>query len=61
VQPPPLPTAMDGEERFDVEQILDHRDLKVTAHRATKYKPKKTKVQRDYYVKWQGYTDDHNS
>jgi hypothetical protein len=52
---------MDGEERFDVEQILDHRDLKVTAHRATKYKPKKTKVQRDYYVKWQGYTDDHNS
>jgi hypothetical protein len=35
---------------------LFFHDLEVTAHRAAKHKPKKIKVQREHYVKWQGYT-----
>ena len=61
MQPPPMPTVVDSEEWFNVDQILNHRDLEVTVRRATKHKPAKTTLQREYYIKWQGYTDDHNS
>ena len=42
VQPPPMPTIVDGEEWFNVDQILNHRDLEVTVRCATKHKPAKT-------------------
>jgi len=61
VQPPPMPTVVDGEEWFNVDQILNHRDLEVTVRRATKHEPAKTTLQREFYINWQGYTDDHNS
>ena len=53
-----MPTVVDGEEWFNVDQILNHRDLEVTVRRATKHEPAKTTLQREYY-RWQEYTDDH--
>jgi len=35
-------TVVDGEEWFNVDQILNHRDLEVTVRCATKHKPAKT-------------------
>ena len=60
MQPPPMPTVVDSEEWFNVDQILNHRDLEVTVRRATKHEPAKTTLQREYYIKCQGHTDDHN-
>ena len=36
VWPPPLPTVVEGKEWFGVEQFLNHRDIEVIVHRATK-------------------------
>jgi hypothetical protein len=37
VQPPPMPTVVNGEEWFDVDQILNHRDCKIHVRKATKH------------------------
>ena len=58
VQPPPMPTVVNGEEWFEVDQILNHRDRKIHVRKATKHTPK---LQREYLVKWRGYSDDHNT
>jgi len=36
IWPPPLPTVVEGKEWFGVEQFLNHRDIEVIVHRATK-------------------------
>jgi len=61
LQPPPLPTIVDGEEWFDVERILNHRDREVTVKGKTKHRPARKTLQREYLVKWRGYSDDHNT
>eukprot|EP00983_Pelagomonas_calceolata_P030803 967476-Pelagomonas_calceolata.AAC.1 len=53
--------VVDGEEWFTVERILDHRDVEVTIKRKTKHSLAKTKLQRQYLVKWLGYGDELNS
>jgi len=61
VQPPPMPTVVNGEECFEVDQILNHRDRKIHVRKATKHTLKEFKLQREYLVKWRGYSDDHNT
>jgi len=61
VQPPPLPDIVDGEAWYHVEKILQHRDVQVITRRATKHQPKRSTLQREYLIKWEGYSDDHNS
>ncbi len=61
VQPPPLPIVVEGEIWFTVEKILQHRDTKIITRPATKHRPKRVKLQREYLIKWLGYSDDHNS
>lgn len=49
--PPPLPpVVVDGEECYNVEKILAHRDVKVKARAA----------KREYLTKWEGYDDSWN-
>jgi Chromo (CHRromatin Organisation MOdifier) domain len=50
VKPPPPVLLEDGNEEYEVEQILDH---KVVSRR----KQRKT----DYLIKWSGYSHEHNS
>ena len=61
VQPPPIPIVVDGEERYHVERILDHRDIAITVKKKTKHSPAKVEQLRQYLVKWSGYGDEHNS
>jgi hypothetical protein len=49
-QPPPAPLLVDGELEFEVEQILQHREVK---------RGKQIKIQ--YLVKWLGYPPEHNT
>ena len=50
VQPPP-PVYWDTEgTSYEVERILDHKDVKVGR-----------KLTRQYFVKWKGYAPEHNS
>ena len=50
VQPPP-PILIEGEEEFEVDRILDHRDKSVNSRRTS----------REYLVKWFGYGPEHNT
>lgn len=50
VQPPP-PLLIEGEEEFEVDRLLDHRDKYVN----------KTRTAREYLVKWLGYGPEHNT
>ena len=50
MDPPPLLEIIEGETEYVVEQILAHRDVG---------RGKRTK--RQYLVKWEGYSDEHNS
>ena len=50
VQPPP-PILIEGEEEFEVDRILDHRDRKL----------RKKGSARQFLVKWLGYGPEHNS
>jgi len=59
--PPPLTFEVDGETWYTVERILQHRDTEITIRQPTKHRPKRVKLQREYLVKWLGYSDDHNS
>jgi len=52
---------VDGEDWFKVDQILNHRDRKFHVRKATKHTSKNFKLQREYLVKWRGYSDDHNT
>jgi transposase InsO family protein len=52
--PPPLMVDDDGGEWFTIEAILDHRERTRKVGRATK-------VVREYKIRWQGYTPEHDT
>ncbi|SJL00960.1 uncharacterized protein ARMOST_04273 [Armillaria ostoyae] len=54
--PPPPPDLIDGEEEWEIEEILDSKTRKVRAKRG---QPSTTVV--DYFIKWVGHTREHNS
>jgi len=60
-QPPPLSFNMDGEEFFRVERIVSHRVRWITTRKATKKRPKVQKPLLEYLIKWEGYSDIHNT
>jgi transposase InsO family protein len=49
IQPPP-PTMLEGEEHYEVEKILDHRERKVGRKKSA-----------EYLVQWKGYGPEHNT
>ena len=49
MQPPPPPTIVDGEEEYEVDSIINHRDIK---------RGKSTR--REYLVRWKGYGIEHD-
>eukprot|EP00884_Botryococcus_braunii_P006667 jgi/Botrbrau1/16000/Bobra.200_2s0005.1 len=51
VQPPPRPEIIEGEEEYEVEAVLAHRERKLRGR----------KTAREYLVKWTGYEDIHNT
>jgi len=59
-QPPPPAIELEGGEWFIVEKILNHRDIQVSAG-AGKNQRKRTKPVREYLIKYEGYSDDHNT
>ena len=50
VQPPLPPIEVDGELEFEVEAILEHRDLR-----------RGGRTRREYLIKWLGYGPEHNT
>ena len=52
VQPPPPVTFVDGEPEYEVQSILDHRDVRTARGRA---------LRREYLIKWLGYGPEHNT
>ena len=50
VQPPPPPIEIDDSLEYEVERVLDHRQVK---------RGKKTK--NEFLVKWLGYGPEHNT
>ncbi|SJL06853.1 uncharacterized protein ARMOST_10195 [Armillaria ostoyae] len=54
--PPPPPDLIDGEEEWEIEEILDSKTRKVRAKRG---QPSATVI--DYFIKWVGHTREHNS
>jgi len=61
IQPPPLSFWVDEQEYFHVEQIVSHRVRMVTTKRASKHVSKQQKPVMEYLIKWEGYSDDHNT
>ena len=61
VQPPPLPIILDGEEYFHIDRILSHRVRWITTRRASKHRAKVQKPVLEYLIKWEGYSDEHNT
>ena len=60
-QPPPIPAVLDGEAWYQLEKILQHRDTKVCIRAQTKHRPAKYAYKREYFVKYCGFSDEHNS
>ncbi len=54
--PPPLPDLIDGEEEFEVEEVLDSKPCTIRGGRG-----RKSYTVTDYFVKWKGWTHKHNS
>jgi len=51
VQPPPPPVLVDDQLEYEVERILQHRDVALGRKRS----------RREYLIKWLGYGPEHNS
>ena len=49
VQSPPLPEVIDGELEYEVEMVLNHRDVK-----------RGKSPRREYLVRWKGYGPEHD-
>ena len=49
IQPPPLPTVVDGELEYEVEKIYAHRDVRVGKS-----------IRREFLVRWKGYDVEHD-
>ncbi len=56
VPPPPPPDLINDEEEFEIEEILDSRPHTIHGGRG-----KKSYEVIDYFVKWKGWTREHNS
>ncbi len=56
VPPPPPPDLIDDEEEFKIEEILDLQPRTIHSGRG-----KKSYKVIDYFVKWKGWTHEHNS
>ncbi len=56
VPPAPPPDLIDDEEEFEIEEILDSRPRTIRSGRG-----KKLYEVVDYFVKWKGWTREHNS
>ncbi|SJL16281.1 uncharacterized protein ARMOST_19801 [Armillaria ostoyae] len=54
--PPPPPDLIEDEEQWELEEVLDSKTCKVRAKRG---QPSTTVI--DYFVKWKGWTREHNS
>ncbi|SJK97334.1 uncharacterized protein ARMOST_00586 [Armillaria ostoyae] len=54
--PPPPPDLIDEEEQWELEEVLDSKTRKVHTKRG---QPSTTVI--DYFVKWKGWTCEHNS
>ncbi len=54
--PPPPPDLIDGEEEFEIKEVLDSRPRQVRGKRG-----QKLQTVTDYFVKWKGWTREHNS
>jgi hypothetical protein len=54
----PPPDIIDGEEEYGVDSILDHGDVPVEG---TAKSGKRRRKQRQYLVKWTGYSAEHNT
>ena len=54
VQPPPPALMVDGQEEFEVELLLDHRERRVGSKG-------KVRTRTEYLVKWRGYGHEHNT
>ena len=60
-QPPPFSFELDGEQYFRVERIVSHHVVWITTRKAT---PRKNKIQKpvlEFLVRWEGYSDIHNT
>jgi hypothetical protein len=51
VPPPSAPIEVQGERLYNVEAIIEHRDIKKKGRR----------IRREYLVSWEGYGPEHNS
>ncbi len=56
IPPPPPPDLINDEEEFEIEEILDSRPRTIRGGRG-----KKSYDVIDYFVKWKGWTCEHNS
>ncbi len=54
--PPPPPDLINDEEEFEIEEVLDSRPRTLRGR-----KGKKSRKAMDYFVKWKGWTREHNS
>ncbi|SJL08320.1 uncharacterized protein ARMOST_11683 [Armillaria ostoyae] len=54
--PPPPPDLVDNEEQWELEEVLDSKPCKVGGKHG---QPSMTVI--DYFVKWKGWTREHNS
>ncbi|SJL01350.1 uncharacterized protein ARMOST_04670 [Armillaria ostoyae] len=54
--PPPPPDLINGEEQWEIKEILDLKTCKVQGKRG---QPSKTV--NNYFIKWKGWTQEHNS
>ncbi|KAK0184074.1 hypothetical protein F5146DRAFT_1145933 [Armillaria mellea] len=53
---PPPPDLIDDEEQYEIEEVLDSRSCKIRGK-----KGKKSQEVTNYFVKWKGWTREHNS
>ncbi len=54
--PPPPPDLINDEEEFEIEEVLDSQPRTLRG-----WKGKKPRKAMDYFVKWKGWTREHNS
>ncbi len=54
--PPPPPDLIDGKEEYEVEEVLNSHP-----HTICRKQGQKSQKVTDYFIKWKGYTREHNS
>ena len=54
--PPPPPNLIEDEEEYEVKEVLDSCTRRVRGKKGWKYQ-----TVTDYFIKWKGWTQEHNS